>query len=92
MRLDRGTAWLDSSGDQAEVEDRPAWQDFGFVQVGISRWDAGLDQVHDGKPHLAVVVGDRTLRIPFGNLVGACDPSFRSGCHHDTKPVAPWLE
>lgn len=89
MRLGRDTAWLDSSGDQAEVEDRPGP---GFVQMGKSRWDAGLDQAHDGKPHLAVVVGDRALRIPLGNLVGACDPSVRSGRHHDAKPEAPWLD
>jgi len=48
MPLGRYTAWLDSSGDQAKVEDR---QGLGFVQMGKSRWDAGLDQAHDGKPH-----------------------------------------
>lgn len=88
----RDTAWLDSSGNQAEVEDRQTWQGLGFVQMSKSRWDAGLDQAHDGKPHLAVVVGDRTLRIPLGNLAGACDLSFRSGWYHDAKPVAPRLE
>lgn len=74
MRPDRDTAWLDSSGDQAEAEDRQARH--GFDQVGKSRWEAGLDQAHDGKPHPAVVVADRTLRLPLGDLFGACDQAF----------------